>query len=236
MGQLDEIREVGSVLEASGMTWWVNSGTLLGLYRDGRLLPWDSDVDLSVWHEDDGWNEALDGLRRAGWRIQVRSRRGEPYIAKMSHRESSLPEVHVERFRRSGEQAWRPVPHPWSPPFAEGSLRWRAARFLALPLRWVWHCTALVDRSVRLERTAERLGFRCASFAAPARFFDDLGAVAGLPAPRDVDGFLTWRYGKWRVPVRKWEFRRDDPAYVSPSQSLSNDGGKIGTHSNPVQT
>jgi len=32
--------------------WWVDSGTLLGIYRDGRIIPGDSDTDVGIMCDD----------------------------------------------------------------------------------------------------------------------------------------------------------------------------------------
>jgi len=43
---------LAEVLERHGIRYFVDHGTLLGLVRDGGLMPWDDDIDISV-HEDD---------------------------------------------------------------------------------------------------------------------------------------------------------------------------------------
>jgi len=40
------------ILEALKIDYWVTDGTLLGIIRENRILPWDSDVDLGVWNSE----------------------------------------------------------------------------------------------------------------------------------------------------------------------------------------
>jgi lipopolysaccharide cholinephosphotransferase len=39
-------------LDKYGVDYWLESGTLLGVVREGRLLPWDHDVDITIRIED----------------------------------------------------------------------------------------------------------------------------------------------------------------------------------------
>ncbi len=43
-----EIREVADLLDSQGLRCFLNSGTLLGIVREGGFLPHDDDVDLAV--------------------------------------------------------------------------------------------------------------------------------------------------------------------------------------------
>lgn len=43
---------VADLLRDSGIDFCLESGTLLGIYREGRLLPWDNDIDLFARAED----------------------------------------------------------------------------------------------------------------------------------------------------------------------------------------
>ncbi len=40
------------ILEEQNITYFIDHGTLLGIIRDGDLIPWDSDIDISVLEDD----------------------------------------------------------------------------------------------------------------------------------------------------------------------------------------
>ncbi|NWX25021.1 FKRP protein, partial [Aegotheles bennettii] len=45
-------RHVVSILEKSGVRYWLEGGSLLGAARSGDLIPWDYDVDLGIYSQD----------------------------------------------------------------------------------------------------------------------------------------------------------------------------------------
>jgi len=53
--------KVISIFEEHDIPYWIDQGTLLGLIRDGKLIPWDHDLDFGVFeHEID--TEKLRGI------------------------------------------------------------------------------------------------------------------------------------------------------------------------------
>src|SRR5690606_20464286 len=42
------LHRVTKTLETAGVTYWLDHGTLLGIVREQRLLPWDTDMDITV--------------------------------------------------------------------------------------------------------------------------------------------------------------------------------------------
>jgi hypothetical protein len=44
----DLFRVAVARLETRGIPYWIDAGTLLGLVRDGRIIPWDHDFDFGV--------------------------------------------------------------------------------------------------------------------------------------------------------------------------------------------
>ena len=44
--------ETINLLNENKISYWVCHGTLLGLIRDGNLIPWDHDIDLAVWEHE----------------------------------------------------------------------------------------------------------------------------------------------------------------------------------------
>lgn len=63
--QIAAFRAAADVLDASGATWFLTSGLLLGHIREGRILPWDLDVDLGIFAED--VERVRSAFKDAGW-------------------------------------------------------------------------------------------------------------------------------------------------------------------------
>lgn len=46
------LEDVTRIFEKHGVKYWLDFGTLLGIEREGRILPWDDDMDISIFEED----------------------------------------------------------------------------------------------------------------------------------------------------------------------------------------
>jgi len=64
--------DVANILNQQKSHWWLEGGTLLGLYRDGKLLDWDHDVDLGVRFDSQAQISALlTALRKLPYYVKV---------------------------------------------------------------------------------------------------------------------------------------------------------------------
>jgi phosphorylcholine metabolism protein LicD len=50
--QVALLKLFADLLERRGIPYWVDYGTLLGAYRNARIIPWDDDIDLSIMASD----------------------------------------------------------------------------------------------------------------------------------------------------------------------------------------
>ncbi len=67
------LESVTETFDAHGLPYWLEGGTLLGVIREQRLLPWDTDIDLSIRAEDITLLTAcLPALRRQGLRLRLK--------------------------------------------------------------------------------------------------------------------------------------------------------------------
>ena len=66
---LRNVRDMLDTLTEHGVRCWVQDGTLLGLMRDGRVIPWDHDTDVGAFMTD--WSSgAHTALLEAGWHLK----------------------------------------------------------------------------------------------------------------------------------------------------------------------
>jgi phosphorylcholine metabolism protein LicD len=49
---LEEFFYLTDLLEKNEIKYWLDCGTLLGAVRDGCIIPWDNDCDISILHDD----------------------------------------------------------------------------------------------------------------------------------------------------------------------------------------
>ena len=45
-------QEVAQILNDNKINYWLCHGTLLGVIRENRLLPWDLDIDIAIWDDE----------------------------------------------------------------------------------------------------------------------------------------------------------------------------------------
>jgi phosphorylcholine metabolism protein LicD len=46
------LKDVTDIFDKHGVRYWLDFGTLLGIVREGRILPWDDDMDISIFEDD----------------------------------------------------------------------------------------------------------------------------------------------------------------------------------------
>jgi phosphorylcholine metabolism protein LicD len=170
-----------SVFERKGIPYVLEAGTLLGIVREGRLLPWDNDLDITIPYA--AYEEVMTlrwTFRAAGYRIKVRRfdrdlgpfKKGMPRLIKVQKlrfglwKDYSLMDIFV---KYPLEDTYQWVISPKSP-----VLKKTPRRFY--------------DERTRL------------------RFHE-----TDYWVPLDYEAYLAYHYGPdWRIPQPKWDFRLDD--------------------------
>lgn len=90
-----QLIDVCNTLDKMGVEYHLEGGTLLGIVRDGDILPWDKDTDISIMARDAyRLPELMRGLRMIGWRCKLRrfetdnafARKGDARVLKVKRR------------------------------------------------------------------------------------------------------------------------------------------------------
>ncbi|ENQ1016857.1 LicD family protein [Proteus mirabilis] len=49
---ISSLDHIDNICKNNNISYWIDSGTLLGAYRDGSFIPWDEDIDLCMTREN----------------------------------------------------------------------------------------------------------------------------------------------------------------------------------------
>lgn len=109
-----------TLLDEAGVRYWIDSGVLLGLIREGGLMAWEKDIDLAAMDTE---LKALLGTReafeRAGYRFSVNRYRGVVYSVSITPENGLAADnlrasVHV--YYEVGGYLWSPQTQLFVPP------------------------------------------------------------------------------------------------------------------------
>lgn len=180
--------EVGKRLDAAGVLWWLDYGTLLGAVRDGGIIPWDKDADCGFFWED-----------AAKVRAIIPDWVPNPHAP-------TRPAGEMEAGSAGRLYVMEKGPGPAHNVFSAGNsfkVHWSARNRTCCDY-FGWHvndsglCTR--ERYVACDK------FKGREF--PVKRLLPLGRIewegAILPCPADPEWFVEHRYGPdWRTPLRK---------------------------------
>jgi phosphorylcholine metabolism protein LicD len=220
---VENLREIKDILDKNGVGFWLDSGTLLGAVRDGKIIEWDIDIDLGAWYNNvTQLISIFPEFKKRGFSVFLNRKLGIMTIL----RGGVDNMVAVGLYRQGSGCAWniwivgkKKVEKVLYRCVNMANIRVYAKN----PLKNKYFLSVLpLTLKQLIANTAwsqlNRLGCNFL-MAVPKRFFEKLGCLEfyGMKfnVPSDVEDYLAYRYGDWRVPVRDWVCCRDDGAIYS---------------------
>ena len=221
-----QAREVLNILHSHQIDYWLDSGTLLGLMRDGSLMAHDEDIDLGVWDREEPKVRGLFPLmQKAGYILYTASYNGEYFKYNFIPKDKSLRKVDINIFREFGKYAWCPMYYFKVNPKKKNSGRLESAFLSGIKggTRNLWkRVTARFPFHVEINAFPWRPFLNIGTWWIPVDYFqktcynDDLGAVI----PKNWEDYLKFRYDRWQEQPAEWVFYRDDGGirHIQPPQ------------------
>jgi len=226
--------EINDICKKNELYFWLNYGALLGMVREGRLLPWNNDVEVCCWANDTSKHKikaVADDLNLAGYTCFYYSSFGTLNIKK-----SDKVDININLYWIVDEFAVRPH---------ETASKYQGKNFLASLFYWLAvfifmypNTFQQVFRSRKLKDLIKISVSRIFSYFRPQtrrKYFDKLigwsehwGGVfqqTAIPKryfssftvrkfygsemnfPNEPEKLLAFIYGEeWRIPKDNWSF------------------------------
>ncbi len=231
------MKMVKEALERHGVRYWLETGTLLGAVREGKVIAWDNDVDFSTTLEEaPKVFRVLRELAQEGWRIDVTD-----FAAYLGMEKENLA-VSIMFYRTAGDKIWSPFCLRSKP-----KLEFMAKHFYRIADRMLYGSyhhgihpfeKALYHSIPRfMMPTLRRMffgicyGLGQAEYALmiPKRLVEHLTPLTfygmQFPVPTPAEEYLVALFGEdWRVPKKNWKWtdmNSLDPNFFNPKDRVN---------------
>ncbi len=174
------LKGVCSILDNLEIPYFVDNGTLLGIIRENRILPWDNDADISV------DSKVAEKIYRNRWRFWLKGYR--TFVRRYK--------FDTEHFKK-GELRIIKIQTKKGPFIKEHDI---LDIFIKKKVDdiYLWTVGAkdiVVQTSpAKYYENLKRITF------------DDYDYLV----PESCENYLEYRYGDWKTPVKEWDWRVDD--------------------------
>ena len=225
-------------LKKANLNFWADSGTLLGLIRDGGIIPWDGDFDLAVWdHEttEETVIKAFDPEEFLAVSLIPYGIKGIHFLPRDERLQGFLDIIfYTKRGNRAIHQSCATKDTLWT------NLLMRIERFQNPHIyakekykrlhEKASHKGLLSRVKNRLERALDHLMFLNylngiqLTYDFPAHYFENLRPVTFLGVevniPADAESYLELAYGKdWRTP-KQWTHWWEGATYIDGKKNI----------------
>jgi len=176
--------------EKENIIYYLEGGTLLGIVRDGCLLPWDHDIDLSISVKNaDLFAKNKKKLAKKGYRITERKihkdlggfKKGEYRIFKVKKFWPSILKIFFPIFQR-----YMVVADIFVKANDDDYTYWQA-----------------MEKIMRVDK-------KYYSSYEIVKYMD-----RHIKVPHDYKGYLTEKYGDWSVPKKEWICGKDEKTIIT---------------------
>ncbi len=209
-----QLEWITSILNRSGIKYWIDSGTLLGMIREKKLIDNDNDLDLSIWHTDvNRVLKLIAEIKREGYRVRILYYAGNIIKIKCIPNDKKTRIIDISVFRRSLKE------FAWSPQAVDKVFDSLFFRIIRRVLMFFWLSAA---KKVSVDKTPWVYIINIYTWWIPVNYFENIIFLEEyeIYVPKRYLDYLNFRYGDWQTPKPEWNFVTDDKGLKNVAPDL----------------
>lgn len=194
------LEKVVGILNKHEIPFWMYGGALLGYVRDGKLIPWDNDIDLFVWKRD--YHKILElkkEFKDAGYVCSIRDG-----CIMLKWNDMNITIVH---YTLDGEKAW----------LEKLCTRNKFGNIIyyGLLCKTLEHKMKLSTKFLKWFLLKSNGAYKTRQ-EVPSHFYQKLKTInllgVDLNVPEETEDYLEYTFGSdWRTPIKNFKYT---PEYV----------------------
>lgn len=219
------LKQFADLADSLNLFYWINAGSLLGLMRNGKLLPWDNDIDIAVLENQQEQLEMLiETYRKKGCKVRVVKNKGVIYKIKISIVDtdySSLKSIDIDVFMKKGRYVW--ARQFWYCLINIDKQRHDFKSKLLKILPYLIIKKFVRNNNADIASFLYRKTFKFIVWAYPATLLEKFVYMDEVRVPEEWEKILEYTYGDWRTPQENWDYLKDDKSLIfcSPDEFQS---------------
>ena len=236
---VENLKEIKHILDDAGVKYWLDFGTLLGAVRDGKFIPWDTDIDLSTMcTESNKIIRKIPEIEQKGFKADITD--FVIYIHRVRDNPATL-NINLSLYRPQGDKAWKlwdkksPKVNgilKYSYMLADRILYWKLRSKMTMGERIIYALIpSFAEYSIRKFsfKVCKSFGQEYTALVVPKSYYERLSAISfyGMTfnVPSNVHEYLTLIYGEdWKKPNPNWKGKYpaiDDAFDIGKREDLS---------------
>ena len=213
---MQTLKEFAILFEELGIEHWIDSGTLLGIYRDSKLISNDKDIDISIIDKKNQLSELIRLLKRTGYgKISLKKFNNRIHKIKII-RKFSRRTIDISIFRKYEDDLLMPVIRLEK--IYENLIKLNF--FLTIKLLFAktyialskWFNLEIDFSSYMLQPLLRKKEIWC--YPSDIVLPTYKSSKSGFYYPSNTEKFLAFRYGDWKTPVNKWKSENSDKGFI----------------------
>jgi len=205
----DQLKWIIDFLGINNLIFWIDSGTLLGIVRDGHIIKNDNDIDIGMWASD--IDNVLNTFEKQNlYKIKIFKYKKYLYKIKLYNKYLRYT-IDINFFRIKNNDAWCPQPISIN----YNNLFIIKKYYLSVLYPFIYRLKRIWPFSIDYNNLFWKPFYTIGVWLIPKTFFKELILFDSLriPVPKQYNSYLNLRYGNWKEKCPNWIFWRDDGGF-----------------------
>lgn len=216
--------ETISILNKHNIKYWICQGTLLGIIRDKKLIPWDHDIDIAVWSGTISKNKIKEIMLSNNFSLKKKYLIEDDLLTftKKGGREVDFNFYEITKEKGSNKKIafvnWY-IPKNFFCKLIEAlSMANKYDGTLKYLIRSFFIFQPLFNR-LRIFLINKKVFYRSAGYTQPMELLEEFKNVSfqdiSLTVPKKAEEYLNYVYGNdWKTPKKKFNWIKDSPSTI----------------------